>query len=52
LYFLVVQLRAIIEMSLLRELGFSCEAIDEILDRVQRYAEISNLKSQVEPRSS
>jgi ApeA N-terminal domain 1 len=40
LYLLIVQLQAMIEMSLLRELGFSCEAIDAILDRVQRYAEI------------
>lgn len=44
---LVVQLRALIEMSLLRELGFSCGDIDSILDRVQRYAAIQNLKAQV-----
>jgi hypothetical protein len=43
LYLLVVQLRAIIEMSLLRELGFSCEAIDAILERVRRYDEIQNV---------
>jgi hypothetical protein len=32
LYLLVAQLRAIIEMSLLRELGFSCDRIDAILE--------------------
>lgn len=45
LLLLTVQLRTIIEMSLLRELGFSCDAIDNILSRIQRYTEISNLKS-------
>jgi hypothetical protein len=44
LYLLIVQLRAVIEMSLLRELGFSCDAIDQTLDRVQRYAEIHHFK--------
>lgn len=45
LYLLVVQLQAIIEMSLLRELGFTCQALDAILDRVQRYAEIAHFKA-------
>jgi ApeA N-terminal domain 1 len=40
LYRLTVQLRAIIEMALLREVGFPCEAIDEILFRVGRYATV------------
>jgi Apea-like HEPN len=44
LYLLTVQLRGIIEMSLLRELGFPCEAIDTILDRV-RYREVEHLKA-------
>jgi hypothetical protein len=44
LYLLAVQLRAIIEMSLLRELGFSCEEIDAALSRVRRYAEIAHCK--------
>lgn len=44
LYLLIVQLQAIIEMSLLKELGFECDAIDGILDRVQRYAEIEHFK--------
>lgn len=48
LHLLTVRLRAIIEMSLLRELGFSCGAIDRILDRVQRYAEIHHFKAMVE----
>lgn len=45
LYLLIVQLRAVIEMSLLRELGFSCESIDRILGRVQRYTEIAHFKA-------
>src|SRR5439155_19843143 len=44
LYALFKQLQAIIEMSLLREIGFSCESIDAILDRVNRYAEIDHFK--------
>jgi hypothetical protein len=44
LYAMTIQLRAIIEMSLLRELGFSCEAIDGILTRVERYAQILHAK--------
>ena len=52
LYLLVVQLRAIIEMSLLRELGFSCDSIDGILDRVGRYAEVMNVRNQAPPRSA
>lgn len=47
LYLLVVQLQAIIEMSLLRELGFTSEAIDAILERVQRYAEVAHFKALV-----
>lgn len=44
LFVLFKQLQAIIEMSLLWELGFSCEAIDAILNRVPRYAEIAHFK--------
>lgn len=40
LYRLTLQLRAIIETCLLRELGFECDEIDEILQRVRRYEEI------------
>jgi ApeA N-terminal domain 1/Apea-like HEPN len=48
LYVVTVQLQAIIEMSLLREIGFSCEAIDDIFTtRVPRYREIANAKAQV-----
>jgi hypothetical protein len=43
-FLLTVQLRAIIEMSLLRELGFTPRAIDQILDRVGRYREIEHFK--------
>jgi hypothetical protein len=42
LYLLIVQLRAIIEMSLLRELGFECAEIGAILERVRRYDEIQH----------
>jgi ApeA N-terminal domain 1 len=52
LYLLVVQLQAIIEMSLLRELGFSCDAIDEILERVRRYAEVAHFKSLAQGESA
>jgi hypothetical protein len=45
LYLLTLQLQAIIEMSLLRELGFPARAIDEILERTQRYAEIEHFRS-------
>ena len=45
LYLLTLQLRAIIEMSLLRELGFPARAIDEILERTKRYAEIEHFRS-------
>jgi hypothetical protein len=41
---LTVQLRAIIEMSLLRELGFPARAINEILDRTDRYREIEHFQ--------
>lgn len=47
LYLLVVQLQAIIEMSLLRELGFTSDAVDAILERVQRYAEVAHFKALV-----
>jgi hypothetical protein len=47
LYVLFIQLQAIIEMSLLRELGFGCRSIEAILDRVQRYAEIKHFKALV-----
>ena len=45
LLLLSIQLQAIIEMSLLRELGFDCQAIGDILQRVRRYEEIEHLKA-------
>jgi len=39
LYPLTVQLQALIEMCLLRELGFGCEEIDGFFERVERYRE-------------
>lgn len=47
LYLLTVQLQAIIEMSLLRQLGFGCRAISDILGRARRFAEIQDLERQV-----
>ncbi|HEY6729727.1 MAG TPA: HEPN domain-containing protein [Solirubrobacterales bacterium] len=45
LYLLTIQLRAIIEMSLLRELGFPARSIDAILERGRRYEEIEHFKA-------
>jgi ApeA N-terminal domain 1 len=45
LLLLSIQLQAIIEMSLLRELGFPLRAIDAILDRTRRYEEIDHFRS-------
>lgn len=45
LLLLYLQLQAIIEMSLLRELGFPARAIHEIFNRVDRYREIEHFKS-------
>lgn len=45
LLLLSIQLQAIIEMSLLRELGLGCRAIDAILQRVRRYDEIEHFKA-------
>lgn len=45
LLLLTLQLRAIIEMSLLRELGFPAAAINEILERIGRYREIEHFQA-------
>lgn len=47
LFLLFIQLQAIIEMSLLRELGFGCRSIDAILERVRRYEEIDHFRAMV-----
>jgi hypothetical protein len=52
LYLLVIQLQAIIEMCLLRELHFDCEEIDSILGRVQRYVLIHHMRTQASAESS
>lgn len=44
LHLLVVQLRAVLEMSLLRELGFSAESIDKTLERCDRYRQIDHFR--------
>jgi hypothetical protein len=45
LLLLSIQLQAVIEMILLRELGFPCRAIDGILERANRYAQIRHFRS-------
>jgi hypothetical protein len=44
LFLLFTQLRAILEMSLLRELGFPAGSIDQILERCGRYGEIEHFR--------
>lgn len=45
LHLLSVQLRTLIEMALLRELGFNHRAVDDILTRARRYEEIEHFKA-------
>lgn len=47
LYLLLTQTRAVIEMSLLRELGFEEGTIADILERCGRFREIAHFRSQV-----
>jgi hypothetical protein len=47
LLLLSTQLRTLIEMALLRELGFTHRAVDAILARARRYEEIEHLKAYV-----
>jgi hypothetical protein len=47
LYLLVVQLRSIIEMALLNDLGFPCDLIDKLFERTRRYDEIAHFKALV-----
>jgi hypothetical protein len=47
LYLLVVQLRSIIEMALLNDLGFPCDLIDKLFERTRRYDEITHFKALV-----
>lgn len=44
LYLLTIQLQALIEMSLLRQLGFGCRAIASTLERSRRLTEIEFLR--------
>jgi hypothetical protein len=48
LLLLTVQLQAILEMSLLRQLGFPCRAVEEILERGRRFAEIEHFRTEAE----
>jgi hypothetical protein len=49
LLLLTIQLRTLIEMALLRELGFGQRAIDAILARARRYEEIEHFKNYIAP---
>ena len=42
---IVFQLRALAEMTLLLELGFDCEQVDTIFDRIRLYSLIEELQS-------
>jgi hypothetical protein len=42
LYPLTVQLQTLVEMCLLLELGFACEEVDRLFERVNRYREIGS----------
>jgi ApeA N-terminal domain 1 len=44
LYLLTIQLQALLEMSLLRQLGFGCRAIEATLERSRRLTEIESVK--------
>jgi ApeA N-terminal domain 1 len=48
LFLLTLQLRTILEMSLLRQLGFPCGVIEEILERGRRFEEIEHFRREVE----
>ena len=52
LFLLSIQLQAIIEMSLLRRLGFGCRSIGDILQRVRRFEEIEHFKRLVAEEES
>ena len=52
LLLLTLQLRTIIEMSLLRELGFPAKAIDSILERGRRFEEIEHFEARVAKKAS
>jgi hypothetical protein len=42
LYPLTVQLQTLVEMCLLLELGFDCNEVDGLFERVNRYREVSS----------
>lgn len=47
LLLLTTQVQTIIEMSLLRQLGFSCQAVERILHRSRRFAQIEFIREQI-----
>lgn len=48
LFLLTFQLQTVLEMSLLRQLGFPCRTIEGILERGRRFAKIEHFRRQVE----
>lgn len=48
LLLLVSQLEALVETALLRELGFSEDAIDRMLDRAERYRQVAHWRRTIE----
>lgn len=51
LFLLSIQLQTILEMALLHELGFPCRAIDEILERANRYNQIEHFRSMISQKT-
>lgn len=47
LYLLTLELQTILEMSFLRQLGFPCRTIEEVLARAGRFAQIEHFRSRV-----
>jgi len=47
LYLLTLQLQYLLEMSFLRQLGFSCVDVEKTLERAGRFRRIDHLRSQV-----
>jgi hypothetical protein len=51
LLLLTLQLQALLEMSLLRQLGFPCRAVEETLERGRRFSEIEHFRRETEKTS-
>lgn len=47
LLLLTLQLQVVLELSFLRQLGFPCKSIEEVLERARRFEQIELIRSQV-----